>query len=53
MELLVSTAASGSAAEDGLRLLEGLGADSDGERAVARRTDAPPVPSSAATGTSM
>ncbi|MFD4736016.1 helix-turn-helix transcriptional regulator [Streptomyces virginiae] len=53
MELLVLSAAPGSPAEDGLRLLEGLGADNGGERAVPRRTDTPPVPSSAATGTSM
>ncbi|WP_406116732.1 hypothetical protein [Streptomyces virginiae] len=53
MELLVLSAAPGSPAEDGLRLLEGLGADSGGERAVLRRTDTPSMPSSAATGTSM
>ncbi|MFE5516165.1 helix-turn-helix transcriptional regulator [Streptomyces virginiae] len=53
MELLVLSAAPGSPAEDGLRLLEGLGADNGGERAVPRRPDTPPVPSSAATGTSM
>ncbi|MEV7562710.1 helix-turn-helix transcriptional regulator [Streptomyces sp. NPDC089795] len=56
MELLVLSAAPGSPAEDGLRLLDGLGADGAGERAPQRRTDTrsvpPSVPSSASTGAS-
>ncbi|PWK71345.1 helix-turn-helix protein [Streptomyces sp. CG 926] len=56
MELLVLSAAPGSPAEDGLRLLDGLGAgrgaDTGGERASPRRTDPAAMPFSTSTGTS-
>lgn len=47
MELLVLSAAPGSPAEDGLRLLAGLAADSGAERV------SPPAPAPASTRTSM
>ncbi|MFI1645677.1 helix-turn-helix transcriptional regulator [Streptomyces avidinii] len=50
MELLVFSAAPGSPAEDGLRLLAGLGADSGAERVPLRPAATPPT---AATGTAL
>ncbi|CAM5324468.1 hypothetical protein GCM10010343_31820 [Streptomyces avidinii] len=50
MELLVLSAAPGSPAEDGLRLLAGLGADSGAERVPLRPAATPPP---APTGTSL
>ncbi|MER6445920.1 hypothetical protein [Streptomyces venezuelae] len=47
-ELLVLSAAPGSPAEDGLRPLDGLGADGGAEPGPARPAVTPPAPSTAA-----
>ncbi|MFJ6479624.1 helix-turn-helix transcriptional regulator [Streptomyces sp. NPDC091682] len=53
MELLVLSAAPGSPAEDGLRLLAGLGADSGAERVSPRPAAAASAPFPTSTRTSM